>query len=179
VSEQKDEIYLTITQHRSRIMGVIVAMVRDFDAAEDVFQDTVVEILKSADRFDPSREFLPWASGIARNVVKRFYRSVSRRMSPVDVQNLEYLGSLMEEGAEADPWDEERKALRYCLDKVKDRNRKLLDLRYEENIRGGKLAARLALSEKSVRTILHRVREALRRCIERRVGRPAVEGLGQ
>jgi RNA polymerase sigma-70 factor (ECF subfamily) len=177
--DSKDGLFLEITQHRSRIMGVIVAMVRDFDAAEDVFQDTVVEILRSADRFDRSREFLPWAKGIARNVVKRYYRSASRGMSAVDVQNLEYMGGLMEEDPEADVWEEERKALRHCLEKVDARNRRLLALRYERNIKGRRLAGCLNLSEKSVRTILHRVRGALRRCIERRVGRPFAEGLAR
>ncbi len=179
MTEQKDKVYLAITQHRSRIMGVIVAMVRDFDAAEDVFQDTVVEILGSADRFDPSRDFLPWANGIARNVVRRYYKTASRGMSPVDVQNLEYLGSLMEEDSEIDAWEDERKALRHCLEKVDSRNRKLLTLRYRKNMKGSRLANRVSLSEKSVRTILFRVRDALRRCIERRIAHPAAEGIGQ
>jgi RNA polymerase sigma-70 factor len=179
VTEEKDEIYLKITRYRSRIMGVIIAMIRDFDAAEDVFQDTVVEILGSADRFDPSREFLPWANGIARNVVRRHYRIFSRRVSAVDVQNLEYLGSLMEKEREPDVWEEERKALRHCLEKVDSRNRKLLVLRYQENVKGKNLAERLGLSEKSVRTILHRVRNALRRCIARRMGGALTEGFAQ
>jgi len=155
-------------------------MVRDFDAAEDLFQDTVVEILGSADRFDPSREFLPWANGIARNVVRRHYKRLSRRrVSPVEVDNLEYLGNLMAEDRGADAWEEERRALRYCLERVDSRNRRLLALRYQENLKGGKLAESVNLSEKSVRTILHRVRNALRRCIERRTGSALSGGLAQ
>lgn len=43
---------LRIAENRSRILAVIVAIVRDFDVAEYLFQETVIVILKSADDLD-------------------------------------------------------------------------------------------------------------------------------
>ena len=48
---------LNITENRSRILAVILAMVRDFDVAEELFQETVIQILKSEEQFDPTQTF--------------------------------------------------------------------------------------------------------------------------
>ncbi|MFC1671550.1 sigma-70 family RNA polymerase sigma factor [Planctomycetota bacterium] len=167
--DRKDKFYLKITKHRSSIMAVIVAMVRDFGAAEDVFQDTVVQILASAERFDDARDFLPWANGIARNIVRRHFKKLRRAMTPMEQADLEYLGSVMDDAPPADTVDEERAALRYCMQRVNTRNKKLLNLRYGENLKGKALADSVGLKELSVRGILKRIRDALRDCIERRV----------
>ena len=39
---EKFDAFLGITENRSKIMAVIVAMVRDFHLAEDLFQQTVL-----------------------------------------------------------------------------------------------------------------------------------------
>jgi len=41
------ESYLKITENRTKLLSMIIAMVRDFDVSEDLFQETVLEILKS------------------------------------------------------------------------------------------------------------------------------------
>lgn len=58
------------------------------DAADEVLQDTVVEALKSAVKFDDAREPMGWLIGIASNVIKRRrVKAASRRLHEVAVQN--------------------------------------------------------------------------------------------
>ncbi len=74
VSDRTDnrhfQSFLRVTENRSKILAMIVAMVQDFELAEDLFQETVLEILMSEAHFDPKRSFPAWACGIAKNVVR-------------------------------------------------------------------------------------------------------------
>ena len=157
--------FLSITENRSRILGLIVAMVRDFELAEDLFQETVLEILKCQEQFDPTRSFGPWACGIARNVVRRHWRRQSSQPASGLAEIIEDLAAISTEGDD-DKWRHERIALRRCLQKVPGRMRQLLLLRYGHNFKGRELAERAAYRQGSIRNTLARLRRSLRQCIE-------------
>ena len=56
-------------------------------------------------------------------------------------------------------------------EELKGRSRRVIDLRYRRGLKSLAIAEEMALSAGAVRMLLCRVREALRRCIERRVAR--------
>lgn len=157
--------FLNITENRSRILAMIVALVRDFEVAEDLFQETVIEILKSQDQFDPARRFTPWACGIARNVVRRYWRHQKRQPDKAVTDLVADLAQVSVE-ADGDVWRQERIALRHCLQKMPARGRQLLLLRYAHNLKGRELAERAAYRQGSIRTTLARLRRQLRCCIQ-------------
>ena len=159
------QAFLSITENRSRIMAMIVAMVRDFEVAEDLFQETVLEILKSESRFDPTRSFTPWACGIAKNVVRQYWRRQQKEPTGALADIMADLAMVSTEG-EDELWRHERVALRRCLQKLPDRMRKLLLLRYGHNCKGQELAERASFRQGSIRTTLARLRAQLRTCIE-------------
>jgi RNA polymerase sigma-70 factor, ECF subfamily len=163
------ESVLSITENRSRILAVIVAMVRDFNVAEDLFQETVLEILRSKDRYEPERDFFPWACGISKNVVQRYWKRENRRPTPATEEVLTRLAEIAAD-TDADLWREERAALQECLEKLPPRLNRLFVLRYGHNIKGQDLAERAGIRYGSVRTTLARLRTRLRRCIAMRVG---------
>jgi RNA polymerase sigma-70 factor len=166
MTEQTDfNSFLGITENRSKIMAVIIAMVRDFDLAEDLFQQTVLEILRGADRFDPAREFLPWACGVARNVVRRHWRASERRPTLATQEVLDALAETALEEQDEDIWQAERAALYRCLDKLPERLRRLFLLRYGQNCKAEKLARLASFTPGSLRTTLARLRLKLRHCI--------------
>ncbi|WP_146599443.1 sigma-70 family RNA polymerase sigma factor [Novipirellula aureliae] len=157
--------FLNITENRSRILAMIVTMVRDFDVAEDLFQETVLEILHSEEQFDPTRSFTPWACGIAKNVVHQYWRR--QKQSPANGLG-EMIADLAMISAEGDDemWHRERKALRSCFQKLPSRMQRLLLLRYGHNIKGPELAESAACRLGSIRTTLARLRFQLRQCIQ-------------
>ncbi len=158
------DAYLGITENRSKIMAVIVSMVRDFDLAEDLFQQTVLEILRGAE-FDATRDFLPWASGVARNVVRRHWRSAARQPTAASQEWLDALSRLAVEDQDEDVWQAERAALHICLDKLPDKLRRLFMLRYGQNCKAEELARQSSFPLGSLRTTLARLRLKLRHCI--------------
>lgn len=168
MNNQSTTTFLTITENRSRILAVIVAMVHDFELAEDLFQETVVEILKSEGRFDPSRSFVPWACGIARNVVLQHWRRQSKMPSSGMCELVSELATITAEG-DADCWRRERKALRRCVQSLPERMQNLLLMRYGHNLKGKALAETTDVREGSIRTTLARLRGQLRTCIQTKV----------
>ena len=166
--DQEFGAFLSITENRSRILAVIIAMVQDFAVAEDLFQETVLQILKSTHLYDQDRAFLPWACGIARNVVKRHWRTLKRQ--PASMAQ-EVLANLAELAVEDDPdlWREERVALHHCLKKMPDRFQRLFVLRYAHNYKGRELSERADIRAGSIRTTLSRLRGKLRQCISTQI----------
>ena len=53
-------------------------MLPNWHDAEDVFQQTSLGLWQTWDRFDLTQEFLPWACGVARNMVRNFLRRRGR-----------------------------------------------------------------------------------------------------
>ena len=157
--------FLDITENRSRILAMIVVMVHDFELAEDLFQETVLEIMKSQDTFDTTRCFASWACGIAKNVVRRYWRNQKIHPSGGYCEMVADMALVSTEGGD-DAWHYERIALRRCLQKVPSRMRKLLMLRYGHNYKGSKLAEMASYRQGSIRTTLARLRSQLRQCIE-------------
>ncbi|PHQ34058.1 sigma-70 family RNA polymerase sigma factor [Rhodopirellula bahusiensis] len=164
MSDPSFQSFLNITENRSRIFAMIVAMVHDFDVAEELFQETVVEILKSEDTFDPSRRFLPWACGVAKHVVQRYWRR-QKQMPTSGVNTM--LAELAMVAVEGDDevWRGERVALRRCFQKLSPNMQRLLLLRYGQNIKGQNLAEQASMRAGSIRTTLTRLRCQLRQCI--------------
>jgi RNA polymerase sigma factor (sigma-70 family) len=159
-------------------MGVILAMVEDFALSEDLFQETVVEILKSAERTELQSEFLPWAKGVARNMVRRYYRSERSRRRSSYVADLEYMAELVISETDSRAWETEARALDTCVKRLSERHRKLLLARYGQGLKGRTLAERTGWKRASLLTTLARIRSFLRNCISAAASKSVVSEAG-
>ena len=56
------------TQSQSVVSSYVLSLVRDFHLAEDILQQVAVILVREFEKYDPSRPFLPWALGFAKNV---------------------------------------------------------------------------------------------------------------
>ena len=65
-------------RYQDQVHGYIVTMLPNWHDAEDVFQQTSLGLWQTWDRFDLTQEFLPWACGVARNMVRNFLRRRGR-----------------------------------------------------------------------------------------------------
>lgn len=68
-----------IRRHHDDLMRFLVRLVGDRAGAEDVFQETFLQIHHSADVFDTSRRFKPWLFTIAANKARDQLRRNQRR----------------------------------------------------------------------------------------------------
>ncbi len=164
MSEPSFQAVLSLSEVRSRIFAVIVAMVHDYDLAEDLFQETIAEVLRSESRFDPTQSFAPWACGIARNVVRQHWRRAKNAPATGVCELLSELAEIVED-AEDDRWRSERRSLRRCFQRLPDRMQQLLILRYGHNLKGKQLAESTTVRAGSIRTTLSRLRSQLSECV--------------
>ncbi len=74
-----------IQRFQGELLGFLTRMMGNRAAAEDVFQDTFLQIHLSADAFDVSRRFKPWLFTIAANKGRDYYRKHGRHDAAVDL----------------------------------------------------------------------------------------------
>jgi RNA polymerase sigma-70 factor (ECF subfamily) len=68
-----------VSRYERELYHFLVRFLSDRVAAEDVFQETFLQIHQSADSFDIDRRFRPWMFTIAANKARDLIRSNSRR----------------------------------------------------------------------------------------------------
>lgn len=153
------------------ISGYVTSVVRDFRDRDDVLQAIAVAVFESFSSYDPSRSFVGWTMGIARNQIGTYLRERRRNRLVFDGETVDFLAIAFEQIE-----TEETRSLEYlheCLEGLEDRPRQLCELRYENDLRPAAIASLLSMTPNTVAKSLQRIREQLRLCIERRV---ALEG---
>src|SRR4051812_28830724 len=68
-----------IARYQRELFHFLVRFLGDRAAAEDVFQETFLQVHQSAEQFDTSRRFRPWLFTIAANKARDLIRSQARR----------------------------------------------------------------------------------------------------
>jgi RNA polymerase sigma-70 factor (ECF subfamily) len=164
--DQRTEFASLLREHQARLFGYIHTLVRDLDDADDLFQQTTLLLWKKFETFDRSRSFLAWGCGVARLEAANFLRARGRqRLYFSDALNL----LLVEAQAELpdDEREDRREALGRCLDKLRERDRTLLEECYADSGGVNEVAERLGRVPQSVYNSLRRIRKSLFECIRR------------
>jgi RNA polymerase sigma-70 factor (ECF subfamily) len=160
---RKAEFAEYLGRHQSQLFGYIHSLVRDLNDADDVFQQTMVVLWNKLEEFDRQRSFVAWACGIARFEAANFLRTRHRqRLYFSDQLNL----LLIDAHAKLAPREQEdrRAALLQCVQKLRERDRTLLEECYGETGVNA-TAQRQGRSPQSVHNSLRRIRRSLFECI--------------
>jgi RNA polymerase sigma-70 factor (ECF subfamily) len=167
--ETNDDRAVQIARLWSKAQPVVGAMIAgaviDFHDAEDLGAEVAELIVRKFDEYDRSRPFVPWALGIGRNLILRYYeRRAGERRVYFKVQTLQLLEAAHMEIAEEAPAS--LAALRHCIESIRGKSRRVLEMRYMYDLKPDAVADALGASRNAIWVMLHRVREALRKCIE-------------
>lgn len=168
-SEQKGREELTVywTQAQPIVSAFISSMVQSFQDAEDVLQMTAITLAKKYDQYDRNRPFVAWAIGIAKYEVLTYRRQKAKDRHVFDDAIVDQITQAYQETASE--LTGLRNALRKCLKEVKGRSRKMLELRYIRELKPTRIGRQLGMTTNAVFVALHRIRVALRDCIEQRL----------
>ncbi len=160
-----------VTRNQRRVYGFILSVVPSSVDADDIFQETCLTLWRRIEDFDPSGDFLRWAFGIARNVIRN---TRVKHLRDRHVFSDETIALLAEHRADhQDDLDQRHRALRVCLDELADPHRQLVDLCYAGDQTIDAISAQLNRKPNAVYQQLHRIRKALLKCIETRVAKGA------
>lgn len=123
--------------------------------AEDIAQDALLRAWRRRSTLRDSSRRKEWLGTIVRNEA---YRQHSRvRPDPVDT--VDEWEAAEDEGIVSTV---ERADVRAIIDRLSERDRKLIELRYEEDLTQEAIARRLGLPNGTVKVRLHRLRHRLR-----------------
>ena len=148
-----------------------LALTGDPDGADEVVQETFIEVQKAYGRFEPGGDFGAWIRGIARNVVLRRREKLARSrrltvsLDPLVVNELEALVR-EEELTDRGPVV----ILRGCLDKLTAEDREFVRARYEADTDVKRLAEQAGRTLSWAKMKLMRLRWALAECVRRGMG---------
>lgn len=159
-------------KHQGRFMGYLVALTRDLQAAEEIFQNAAVVVMQGAP--EPLRDFQAWSKEVVRRQALHYLRDRSRRAGqqrPLDPVLLDSLGlAFQEDPAGPDEALREREALADCLKKLPSKSGALLALRYQEKRSFGEIAQAVRSTAAGVQRALSRMRKTLHDCVRLRLG---------
>lgn len=156
-----------IERHHDELLHFLIRLVGDRQAAEDVFQETFLQIHQSAAGFDMERRFRPWMFTIAANKGRDWLRRKARRhafdlSTPVGGGDgsgeLEYIDLL--EVDVPDPGDasldrERDSMVQQVLDQLAPSLREILLLAYFQRLSYAQIADDLQIPLGTVKSRLH------------------------
>lgn len=153
-----------MTEQRA-LLRFILRYVPSSADARDVLQETFVTLWDKRSQFDATREFLPWACGIARFKVREFWRKQPRWEAFAQQDIMTLLDRRREELGPALALRSEK--LQDCLERLPAGQKDLLQRYYHEEESVESLALREGRSVDALYKLLQRIRRALLVCIER------------
>jgi RNA polymerase sigma-70 factor (ECF subfamily) len=166
MSDTKAEFAARLRQHQTQLFGYIYSLVRDLDDADDLFQQTSLVLWDKFDVFDPSKNFIAWACGVARYEVLNFLRSRNRQRLYFS-DNLAMILIDAHEDFGEEPQEDRLIALSECMKKLRPTDRELLDACYGRSARIPEVADDWGRSSQSIHNSLRRIRRSLFECVSR------------
>ncbi len=148
------------------VSAFVMSVVRDFRDRDDVLQNIAVAVVESFNAYNPAYPFVPWAIGVARNQVGLYLRSRRRDRLVFDEETVTCLAVAIQEVANEKSMQLDH--LQDCLGTLESRSHRLLELRYEQDMKPAAIAERVEMSANSVAKALQRIRDRLRECIDRK-----------
>lgn len=159
-------------EDRDALLGYIYALTRDFDVAEEIFQQVAIVLLEGPSVQEPIRDVQAFVREVARRRVAEHFRleSQRRKREQPSSRMVEIIGTSFEENAaECERLAEQQEALRWCLQKLPERARSAMDFRYGHRLALDAVAERLGWTADSVKVLLSRARKILAECVSSRL----------
>ena len=165
------DILRTLMKSRDRIAAAAWVVVRDAQAAEDLFQNVALKAITKEVSFEAEGAVLSWAFITARREGIDWLRRHRNESPGLDAEILELLDQewLSETARRGDARME---ALRECLKAVPGQSRRLLRLRYFEGYSCKEVAEKFGTRLNVIYKRLSRLHRGLKKCIELRLNEP-------
>ncbi|MBW3470083.1 RNA polymerase sigma factor [Arthrospiribacter ruber] len=170
VIEKDQQAYATLMKrYKKAVYFMILKMIRDADDAEDLTMEAFAKAFKNLHRFKKDYTFSTWLFRIATNNTIDFIRKKKLKTMSLNTTLSDDGGNSVNIDVEDDdnnPQDEFIKSqriemVRIFVDKLPDKYRRLVELRYFQELSYEEIAQELEKPLGTVKAQLHRSRELL------------------
>ncbi|HDP67058.1 MAG TPA: RNA polymerase sigma factor [Candidatus Marinimicrobia bacterium] len=154
-----------MTKYGERVMGLAFHFTKNYQDAEDLYQETFIKVYRNIGSFRFESEFFTWVYRILANQAFNFYRK-SKRMMPVDPGEDDYLWETIpdDEANEADQATLNaslREEIDRALRQLSSQQRVVFILKHYEGKKIKDIAAILDCTEGTVKRYLFRATRKL------------------
>ena len=163
ISGDENALSILINRHQSRLYGFIFSKIQDRDAADDVFQDTFIKVIRTLKRgnYNEQGKFLPWVMRISHNLIIDYFRKNSRMpkfksKNEFDIFSIISDDSLNIENKMVDAQIENH--IRILLDELPDEQRAVIKMRIYQDMSFKEISESTGVS---INTALGRMRYGL------------------
>lgn len=161
VEDDMEAFELLYHRHKDRILGFLLARLRDRSEAEDVFQAVFTKLHRKRHQYRPEIPFLPWLFTLARNTLIDHVRKrqVEGRRITVSAQAAESVAAPVVDTSPINTAVAE-------LSRLTESQRQALELRFNQGLTFAEIAAQLQTSADNSRQIISRALRKLRSLME-------------
>jgi RNA polymerase sigma-70 factor (ECF subfamily) len=153
-----------IERHKKRVTDYIAMMVKDRDVADDIFQETILKVVRVIDdgRYADNGKFLSWVLRIAHNQVIDHFRHIrgENKITEADA-GFDILGTMRFAGDNVEDrlvHEQIHEDLRRIINRLPEEQREVVVMRYFNDMSFKEIAEESGVS---INTALGRMRYAL------------------
>ena len=174
-SQNHSEFARLYADSQSRLFAFICSLLGSYDSARDVLQETNAVMWEKRETFEIGTNFTAWSFRIARFQVMAFREKQSRDRLVFSDKLIERVAE--EVGVFNEQHEQRQAALDQCLNVLPRKQSALIQLRYRSGESVNQIAEQLGKPANTIAVQLHRIRQALIDCVQRRLGQKLDQGL--
>lgn len=161
----REQFVREVTQLHRPLYTYIYSLVGSIEAADDILQETNLQLWTKFERNEPIRNFRALAYELARFQVLTWRKKQQRDKLRFGDQTFDKLASEAAPGS--DRQEEWRQAVRHCMGLLPEQSRIVLEQRYADGGSVRAIATATGRTDAAVSQSLYRIRNVLADCIRR------------
>jgi len=156
-----------ITEVQLSLYRYLSALVFSVEEIEEIRQETNMALWRKRDQFDQIDNFHAWSRRIAYLEVLVWRRRKGRAPQLLDD---DVLGQVAEASSQQTSLSEDRAAALFqCMQRLSEKDRTMLQMRYQQEMTSGAIGEKLSRSANGIRQALLRIHRSLRECVKGRL----------
>jgi RNA polymerase sigma-70 factor (ECF subfamily) len=155
-------------QARERLYTYVYRLTQQDDLAQEIVQESLLEMCKVIGKLKKSDRFWPWLYGIATNKLRRYYRTEQKqRRLAVSSMKRKSTANERQDGLENLVSEELKHIVSGAMKKLRTRHKAVLVMRCYDGMPYADIAESMGCSEFSTRMLFLRAKRALQRELSR------------
>ncbi len=157
-----------IRKYQKQVHMHALGKVGDFHIAEDITQETFLQVYQNLETLYDPIQFSKWLYAIVNNLCIAWHRKDRLQTQPLEethiseIETEAYSRHVATEQAKTSA-EAQRDLVKKLLAKLKDRDREVITLHYFEEMTSSEIGMYLGVSENTIKSRLHRARQQLKK----------------
>ena len=162
-----EELASLWSKSQRKVEAYVYSLIPDYHQVDDIVQNVAVAVVRKRSEYDPLRPFMSWVLQFAKFEVLKHRRSRARDRLFFSDELVQQLADAYER-YETDLADR-RQAFAECVQQVKGRAHRALELKYAQQFSSEQIAEQLGIAAGAARMLLHRTRKSIQDCVAQRM----------